>query len=36
MNTSMLAEWELVEETKVLCLRLSNVKAVSEEEEFFD
>ena len=32
-TTSVLAEWELVEETKVVCLRLINIKAVGEEEE---
>ena len=32
-TTSVLAKWELVEETKVVCLRLSNIKAVGEEEE---
>ena len=32
-TTSVLAKWELVEDTKVVCLRLSNIKAVGEEEE---
>ena len=31
--TTVLAKWELVEKTKVVCLRLGNIKAVGEEEE---